>query len=81
MIQRYDRVYNYVMVHMNRNNISEIFVRVNVNNFGRAMAYLAIVYLMNESEEVMREAVHLVIAPLRNIDFQHLELKRGFFTN
>lgn len=41
---------------------------MNVNNFGQAMAYLALVYLMKASEGVTREAVRLVATHLKNFD-------------
>jgi hypothetical protein len=42
---------------------------INVINFGRAMAYLTLVYLMHNSEDTTRRAVRLVAAPLRSFDF------------
>jgi hypothetical protein len=48
-------------------NPEEMHVIVNVNainvtNFGRAMAYLTLIYLMHDSEDVTRRAVRLVTA-------------------
>ena len=37
-----------------------VFAEMNVNSFGRAMAYLTLVYLVNIPEDVKREAVRLV---------------------
>ena len=48
-----------------------VFAKMNVNSFGRAMAYLTLVYLVNIPEDVKREAVHLV-APVTRV-------KEGFF--
>jgi hypothetical protein len=79
MIQRHDRVYNDVMVHVNHDNILEIFSKINVNNFGRAMAYLAVVYLMKESEEVTHEAVRPAIPFLKNIDCSAYRVEGSFF--
>ena len=40
---------------------------MNVNSFGRVVAYLALVYRMNISkEDVIREAVRLVVPVLRD---------------
>ena len=49
-----------------------IFNEMNVNGFGRAMAYLALVH-------VMHKATRLVVAPLKNIDFTDFKVERNFF--
>ena len=46
--------------------IYQVFTEINVIDFGRAMAYLSIVYLLKESEEVTRDAVRLVATPMKN---------------
>ena len=40
---------------------------MNVNNLGRAMAYLTLVYRMNIPEDARREAVRLTAGVLRGI--------------
>ena len=46
---------------------------MNVNSFGRAMAYLTLVYLMTIPEDVKREAVRLVAPVLRNVGVTRVE--------
>ena len=48
-----------------------VFAEMNVNSFGRAMAYL--VYLMDIPEDVKREAVRLVVPVLRNVGVTRVE--------
>ena len=47
-------------------DLVETFNEINVNNFGRAVAYLTLVYLKNIPENEIREAVHLVVPILRH---------------
>ena len=47
----------------------DVFYEMNVNSFGRAMAYLTLVYLTNAPEDETREAVRLVAAPLKDMNF------------
>ena len=54
--------------------LSNVFVKMNVNSFGRAMAYATLVYQMNISEEgVRREAVRLTTGVLREIGVTRIE--------
>ena len=49
-------------------------VLMNVNNFGRVMAYLALVYRMNiPKEDVTREAVRLVVPVLKDMNITKVE--------
>ena len=43
------------------------------------MAYLSIVYLMNESEEFTREAVRLVDLPMKSFDFLAFKIQDDLF--
>ena len=68
-----------MVAYVNCDNISKVFTEINVINFGRAMAYLSIVYLLGESEEMTRETVRLVAMPLKNIDFTAFKIEESFF--
>ena len=46
---------------------------MNVNNFGRAVAYLMLVYLMNIPEDAKREAARLPAATLRDVNITRVE--------
>ena len=74
LIKHHDQEYRH-----NCDNISKVFTEINVINFGRAMAYLSIVYLLGESEEMTRETVRLVATPLKNIDFTAFKIEESFF--
>ena len=63
MIERYKWEYEHMLAYVNHDNISRVFTEINFFNFGRAMAYLSIVYLQKE-----REAARLVATPLEDID-------------
>ena len=50
-----------------------------VVNFGRAMAYLTLVYLTKVSEDEIRVAVQLVAKRLRGFDFAKFKIEESFF--
>ena len=52
---------------------------MNVNNFGRAMAYLTLVYLMTDSEDETRRAVRLVVVPLIGFDINAFRIEENCF--
>jgi hypothetical protein len=79
LIEHHDQEYGHMVAYVNRDNISKVFTEINVINFGRAMAYLSIVYLLGESEEMTRETVRLVATPLKNIDFTAFKIEESFF--
>ena len=53
--------------------ISDVFYEMNVNSFGRAMAYLTLVYFMKIPEDAKREAVRLVATILRDVNITRVE--------
>ena len=60
-------MYNEMANRLNSNELLNVFNEMNVNSFGRVVAYLALVYRMNIPEEdVIREAVRLVVPILRD---------------
>ncbi len=65
LINHQGRLYDHLVTCINGHDSSYIFDKVNVNNFGRAMTYLTMVYMLKESEDVTREAVRLVLDPLK----------------
>ena len=56
-----------------------IFYEIDVVNFGRAMAYLTLVYLTKVSEAEIRVAVQLVAKRLRGFDFAKFKIEESFF--
>ena len=59
--------------------LSTIFSEMNVNNFGRAMAFLTHVYVLKGSEDVTRRAVRLVAVVLRDMDLAAFKVEKSFF--
>ena len=53
---------------------------MNANNFGRIMAYLTLVYMVKESEDMTREAVRLTVEPLKNIDLTEFQVRESLST-
>ena len=49
--------------------VLDVFHEMNVNNFGRAMAYLTLVYRMSHisKEDTVRQAVRLAAPVIRNV--------------
>ena len=50
-----------------------VFTEMNVNSFGRVMAYLTLVYIMKIPEGAKREAVRLAAVILRDVDISRVE--------
>ena len=48
-------------------------MEMNVNNFGRAMAYLTLIYLMDIPEDAERKAVRLVATIMKDMEITRLE--------
>ena len=68
ILDNYWDTYNDAVNRVNSAELLNIYNEMNVNTVGRVIAYLALVYRMNISEETtVREAVRLVVPTLRNI--------------
>ena len=59
--------------------ISIVFAETEVNNFGRAMAYLTLVYVLDIPENAMREAVRLVATVLKDMDLSVFKVEESYF--
>ena len=59
-------------------DLTMIFHEINVNNFGRAISYLAFVYMLRESEEITRGAVKLAATALKSFDFTEFKIEESF---
>ena len=59
--------------------ILDVFQEMNVNNFGRAMSYLTLVYRMSHiiKEDTVRQAVRLAAPVIRNVG----RVEGGFIRN
>ena len=68
ILGRYKGVYNDVVNRLNPEQLTDVFHEMSINNIGRVMAYLTLVYCMNMGrEEDVRKAVRLVVSSLKNI--------------
>ena len=65
LLERHEALYNQVVVNVNPNEMHVVFNTINVTDFGRAMAYLTLVYLMLASEDTTRMAVREVLILVR----------------
>ena len=77
ILDRHEKLYDGMAERLGPKELLNVFAEMNVNCFGRAMAYLTLVYLMNIPEDVKREAVRLVTPVLRDVDATRVE--EGFF--
>ena len=68
LLQQHETLYKQFTERLKFDEVSVVFAETRVNNFGRAMAFLTLVYLMKAPEDVTREAVRLVATPLKNFD-------------
>ena len=75
-------------LHTESLDLVVIFHKIEVVNFGRAIAFLSFVYSLKESEEVTRNAVRLVVPMLRIVDLRGYKISyfyelfsriKGFF--
>ena len=60
-------------------SVLEIFEEMNVNNFGRAVAFLTYVYVLKGSEDVTRCAVRLVVVVLKDMNLTTFKVEENFF--
>ena len=67
VLDRHKELYDEMVPRLRHDELSDIFLKMNVNNLGRAMAYLTLVYRMNIPEDARREAVRLTAGVLRGI--------------
>ena len=70
LLERHEalQLYNQMVVNVNPEEMHVVFNTIDVTSFGRAMAYLTLVYFMHASEDTTRRAVRLVAAPLKSFD-------------
>ena len=66
VLARHGKLYDEMTERLDSDGLLNVFGEMNVNSFGRAMAYLTLVYLMDIPEDVKREAARLVALVLRN---------------
>ena len=79
VLERHELLYQEMMTRTILSELPTVFVEMYVNNFGRAMAYLSLIYLINGPENVTRPAVRLVDTPLKKIDFTAFRIEESFF--
>ena len=69
----HEKLYGEMVGRLGPEELLGVFTEMYVNSFGRAMAYLTLVYLMNIPEDAKREAVRLVAAILRDVNVTRVE--------
>ena len=77
VLARHGQLYDKMTERLDSDGLLNVFGEMNVNSFGRAMAYLTLIYLMDIPEDVRREAVRLVAPVLRDVGVTRVE--EGFF--
>ena len=75
----HDKLYDEMANCLSPKELLDVFYEMNLNSFGRAMAYLTLVYLTNAPEDETREAVRLVAAPLKYVNFTAFKAEESFF--
>ena len=78
-LEQYKTMYEEMATRVEPVDLPDIFNDMIVNNFGRAMAYLTLVYVLKGSENVTREAVRLVATVLKDIDLKPFKIEDSFF--
>ena len=77
VLTHHGQLYDKIAERLDSDGLLNVFGEMNVNSFGRAMAYLTLIYFMDIPEDVKREAVHLVVPVLRDVGVTRVE--EGFF--
>ena len=80
VLTHYGQLYDEMAERMDSDGLLNVFGEMNVNSFGRAMAYLTLVYLMDIPADVKREAVRLVAPVLRDTARVEEEFFRRMFS-
>ena len=68
LVKHHEMTYNEMIARVRPDELSTIFSEMNVNNFGRAMAFLTHVYVLKRSKDVTRCVVRLVAVVLKDMD-------------
>ena len=77
VLDRHEKLYGGMAERLGPEELLGVFAEMNVNSFGRVMAYLTLVYFMDIPEDTKREAVRLVAPVFRSIGVTRVE--EGFF--
>ena len=73
ILERHEALYGDIAARLNPEDLSNVFMEMGVNSFGRAMAYLTLVYLMDISEDARREAVRLSVTIMKDMNITEVE--------
>ena len=79
LLEQHGWLYEQITTCIGPSELLVIFIEMNVSNFGHSMIYLTLVYLMEASEDLTRQAVRLVATPLKNIDFTTFKIEESYF--
>ena len=77
ILKHHEALYNEMVACMDSDELSNVFVEININNFGHAMAYLTLIYLMKDSS--LCRAVRLVTTSLKSFDFSEFKIEESCF--
>ena len=78
LLKRHGVTYNEMVARVKPDELSTIFSEMNVNNFGRAMAFLTYVYVLKGSEDVTRRGIRLVAVVLKDMDLAAFKDEESF---
>ena len=73
-LHRYKSAFQSLPIPTESFDLAILFHKIGVINFGRAIAFLTFVYLLKESEEVMRNAVQLVAPLLKTLNLRKYKI-------
>ena len=73
VLDRHEKLYGEMAERLSPEELVSVFAEINVNSFGRAVAYMTLVYLMNIPEDAKREAARLSVAILREVNVTRVE--------
>ena len=81
ILDRHGELYGEIAARVNSEDLSVVFTEMNVNNCGRVMAYLTLIYLLDIPEDARREAVRLVATIMKDMDITRVVFPKTVFKN
>ena len=78
LIGQHGELYQEVVAGLNSDGILQVFDMMKIENFGRAMAFLTLVYMLEGSEDQIRSSVRLVAPVFKKFGVTPYRIERGF---
>ena len=78
LIGHYDELYQEIAARLNPDEIFQVFDVMEIENFGRAMTFLTLVYVLKGSKDQIRSSVRLMAPVFKKLDLTPYRIERCF---